>query len=243
MMVANLQLRVKEFFLCPAPLRLLLTLKKQFMEELFQMLDGIYPLSDGLKEYLMEHLKEKRIARKELLLKAGRICENIYFVAQGLLRCYYVRNGKEISTWFMKEGDVIASVESFFDQKPSYENIEALEDCVLYYVSHSELSHIYKTYLEFNYVGRELVQNYYKLSEKRLFSIRDTVGVEKMEFLLANHPDLISRVEGQHLASYLSITKEYFSILKPQELKRNSNSSVKSKKISKRKGAKKGRKK
>jgi len=120
----------------------------------------------------------------------------------------------------MKEMDVIASVESFFDQKPSYENIQALEECTLHYISYQELSHVYKTYLEFNYIGRELVQKYYKLSEKRLLSLRDTVGTERMEFLLTHHRDLINRVDDQYLASYLDLTKEYFCALKPPELKR-----------------------
>jgi CRP-like cAMP-binding protein len=190
------------------------------MELLFQKLNAIYPLSNGLKDYLVQNLKEKKLNRKELLLKAGRICNKICFIETGLLRCYYLKDDKEINTWFMKEGDVITSVESFFDQKPGYENIEALEDCTLYYITYKELQHAYRKFLEFNFIGRELVQQYYKLSEKRLCSLRGTFGIERMQFLLANHPDLMDRVEDRHLASYLDLRKQYFCALKPKELKR-----------------------
>ena len=59
----------------------------------------------------------------------------------------------------MKECDVIISVESFFIQQSSKESIQALEDCILYYITYDELQHIYKTFPEFNFIGRVLTEN------------------------------------------------------------------------------------
>lgn len=41
---------------------------------------------------------------------------------------------KEVNSWFMKENAVIFSVESFLNQVPGYENIQTLEDSLLYYI-------------------------------------------------------------------------------------------------------------
>src|SRR4051794_14705928 len=152
---------------------------KSPMEQLLFMLESIHPLSDGLKEFLLLHLKSKEVRKKELILKAGHICQHIYFIERGLLRCFYLNNDQEVCSWFMKEGDVIASVESFFEQKESYEYIQALEDSILHYISFKDLAFIYKNFSEFNYVGRELVQKYYKLSEQRLYSLRMQRGLER----------------------------------------------------------------
>jgi len=184
------------------------------METLFYLLNSIYPLSDPLKEFLALNLQARQIRRKEILLKAGHICRNIYFIESGLLRCYYMQESHEVCSWFMKEGDVIASVESFFDQKESYESIQALENTTLYYISFEKLDYIYRNFLEFNYVGRVLVQKYYKLSEQRLYSLRMQRGLERFEYLKQNFPELILRVEQKYLASYLGITEQYLSMLK-----------------------------
>src|SRR5438067_9646520 len=116
------------------------------MKELLQYLHSIYPLSANLKQYLWDNLKEKEVSRKDYLLKAGRISNYIYFIEKGLIRCFYLKEAIEVSSWFMKEGDVIISIESFFQQKPSYESIQALEDCILYYISYAQLQFIYHNF-------------------------------------------------------------------------------------------------
>ena len=101
------------------------------MDTLIDFLHSVYPLSTELKEHLAKILKKKELKKKELLLSAGSICRNVYFVSQGLLRCYYLEDG-EVCKWFMKEGDVVYSVRSFLTQTASNEYIQALENCQLY---------------------------------------------------------------------------------------------------------------
>ena len=184
------------------------------MELLLQNLESIHPLSEGCKGHLLTILREKEIAKKELLLRAGHICQHIYFIQKGLLRCFYYRNDVEISSWFMREGDVMVSVESFFHQKTSYESIQALEDCELYYISYKELQDIYRRFPEFNFIARVLTEKYYCLSEQRLYSIRMMRATERYEYLLEQHPELLLRVPAKYIASYLGITPEMLSKIK-----------------------------
>jgi len=67
---------------------------------------------------------------------------------------------------------------------------------------------------EFNYIGRELVQRYYTLSEQRLYSLRMQRGPERVENLKKFHPQLVARVEQKFLASYPGITEQYLSMMK-----------------------------
>jgi CRP/FNR family transcriptional regulator, anaerobic regulatory protein len=184
------------------------------METLFYLLNSIYPMSEELKHYLLMNLDTKEVKKKEILLRAGRICQHIYFIEKGLLRCYYMQGQHEVCSWFMKEGDVIASVESFFDQKESYESIQAVEDSVVHYISFQQLQYVYQTFIEFNYVGRELVQKYYKLSEQRLYSLRMQQAGERYQWLLNHHPELVLRVPAKFIASYLGIDETTLSKIK-----------------------------
>src|SRR6478736_9266227 len=113
------------------------------MEELLAYLNSIHPLSEEAIQYLSLHLKEIELSRKDYLLKAGRVCENVYFIKKGLVRCFYVKDDNEVCSWFMKEGDLIFSVKSFYKQIPSDESIQVLEDLTAYYLSYKELQHVY----------------------------------------------------------------------------------------------------
>ena len=77
------------------------------MEEILAYLNTIHPIHSETKDYLRENLKPFEVPRKKLILRQGHVCRNIYFIKSGLLRCYYLREGKEICSWFMKEGDII----------------------------------------------------------------------------------------------------------------------------------------
>jgi len=184
------------------------------MEQLLEFLNSVYPLSDDLVNYLMQNLQSKVFKKKEMLLEKGRICKNIFFIEKGLIRCFYLLNEKEVSSWFMKEGDVIISVESFFKQVPSYESIQALEDCTVYYISYEQLMHAYVTFVEFNFVGRILTEKYYTLCEQRLYSLRMHKAAERYNDLLQNDPEIIQRVPSKYIASYLGISLETLSRVK-----------------------------
>jgi CRP/FNR family transcriptional regulator, anaerobic regulatory protein len=184
------------------------------MKELLHHLGSIHPLSDNLTDYLSQTLKTKELPRKGFLLKAGHICRSIYFIQKGLLRCFYEQEDTEVSSWFMSEGNVIISVESFFRQKESYESIQALEDSVLHYIDYSELQYIYHHYPEFNFIGRVLTQNYYMLSEQRLFSMRCMKAPDRYAYLVRHFPEIIRRVPSKYIASYLGITEVTLSNIK-----------------------------
>ena len=184
------------------------------MEELLAYLDSIHSLSAALTDYLTTNLKVKNLQKKNFLLKKGHVCKDICFISKGMLRCFYLVDDKQVSSWFMKEGDVIISVESFFRQATSNESIQALDDCTLYYITYEELQHIYQTFHEFNFIGRVLTERYYTLSEQRLYAIRMKKSAERYTYLMKYHPELILRVPSKFIASYLGITEVTLSRLK-----------------------------
>lgn len=184
------------------------------MDSLFTLLCSIHPLPEALVTHLTQTLKCKTVFKKQYLLKAGHVSRQICFIEKGLLRCFYEQGETEVCSWFMKEGDVIVSVESFFKQTASYESIQALEDTVVHYINYDELQFIYKNFPEFNYIGRVLTENYYTLSEQRLYSLRMQRSHERYEHLLQYFPELILRVPAKYLASYLGITEVTLSKIK-----------------------------
>jgi len=181
------------------------------MNEAVQYLHAVYPLSDEVLSHLDSILKSRSLVKGEFLLKPGEVCENIYFIKKGLLRCYYLRGETEVSAWFMKEADVIVSVDSYYEQVPSYEYIQALEDCDLYYITFYEEDYIFQTYLEYNVIGRLLTRKYLQVWNRQLRNIRMLSAAERYQELLNKEPELLLRVPLKYLASYLDMLPETLS--------------------------------
>lgn len=184
------------------------------MEQLLQFISSIHSLSDELKAYLFQHLKTQELPKKTMLLKAGHICRNVYFIEKGLLRCFYHKGDAEVSSWFMKEGDFIISIESFYQQKESYESIQTLEDSVLHIMGYKELQAAYRNFPEFNFVGRVLTEKYHELWAQQLYALRMQSAYERYQWLLKQHAELILRVPGKYIASYLGIEETTLSKIK-----------------------------
>jgi len=181
-------------------------------------LHAIEPLSDGLRQHLENILKTRHVKKKEILLRPGHISCHIYFITKGLLRAYYIKNSEvEISSWFMKEGDVVVSIESFYQQKESFEYIEALEDTDLFYIEHSELEYIYKHFKEFNTIGRVLTIKYLILWAQQLRMLRMNNAQERYDWLKSNFADILHRVPQNYLATFMDKTPVTFSNTKKRD--------------------------
>jgi len=184
------------------------------VEKLLLYLNSIHKLSPELNNHLLCVVKHRQIKKKDFLLKAGQVNKEISFIESGLLHAFYLKEETEVSSWFLKEGDVIVSVESFYDQKPSYEYIRALENTSIYYIDFSELQFIYDNFMEFNYIGRVLTIKYLKIWTQQLYSIKMRSAEERYEWILQNHPELLLRVPAKLIASYLDLTAVTLSAVK-----------------------------
>jgi CRP-like cAMP-binding protein len=191
------------------------------MNPVIALLNSIYSLTPHLQEQMNAILKEKVFQKKEYLLKAGHVCRNIFFMKEGLVRCFNHNKDKEVCTWFMKEGDLIISVQSFYRQRESKENIQALEDCEVYMVDHFELQNLYNSYLEYNFIGRILTEKYYLLCDERLQVLHLANAHDRYQYLLENHNELVQRVPSKYLASYLGVTEQSLSRIKKARNNKN----------------------
>ena len=181
------------------------------MLQIIAYLDSIYPMSPGLKDYLWSVVQVNTLRKGQLLLQAGQYCRYLYFIEKGLIRSYYLKGGDEVCNWFMKEGDFVTSIPSYYDQKPSTEYIQTLEDCVLYHFSYQDERRAYRDYMEFNFISRQLIEHYYVLSEERQYALRRLSVEEKFDYTRAHWPWMLERVPDKHLATFLGMWPETFS--------------------------------
>jgi CRP-like cAMP-binding protein len=120
-------------------------------------------LPDEVIEEIISRVKKVHLHKRTMLLKAGQVCENIYFLDKGLARAYYTSEGKEYTTDICIDGEFMVEFSSFTHQTPSLQNLELIEDSTLYYVSYKDLQELYIKYPVMERIGR-LIAEYHYLS-------------------------------------------------------------------------------
>jgi CRP/FNR family transcriptional regulator, anaerobic regulatory protein len=187
--------------------------------KLFQFLSAAHPMSDALKQALTACLRTEKLNKKFILLKERQVCNHVYFVESGMMRSYYMKNGSQVTSWFVYENDVITSVSSFFSRKPSTEYIQTIEETLVHYIDYDNLQRLYTEFPEFNINGRLLITKFCLDSEERLYNLRKQNAKDKVKFLQQLHPQIFQRAPLNHIASYLGISLETLSRIRAKSKK------------------------
>lgn len=95
---------------------------------------------------------------------------------------------------------------SFLTQKSTLENIQALENCSLLQLHFDDLQKIYKKYPTWESFFRQLLQEAYIETTKRVEGFITKSAEQRYNEFIVNRPDLIQRVPQQYIATYLGIT-------------------------------------
>lgn len=165
-----------------------------------------------LVEKLASFLFTKKIKKKELLLSEGEVNDKMFYVQKGLLRVYFIsEEGKEINTWFVKEGEFVYACHSFHYQIPSEEYIEAMEDSEIMSIKKETwlmlLRNNHKLAL---FTVHELMANIAEFATQASV-LRLMTGEKKYEYLKTHKSDILERISQKHLASYLGVDTTYLS--------------------------------
>ena len=165
-------------------------------------------MSDEKAELITTYFTEKKYPKGTLLITEGKTSKHSYFLDEGIIRCYIIDlNGDEVTTRFFSAPDFFNDYLSFFEQKPSQENYELITDCTLYRISFDNVQHCFHNIPEFREWGRMLLTLNYAFINERMISFHKETAQERYLKLKNKHPEIITAVPLNLIASYLGITK------------------------------------
>lgn len=187
-------------------------------EDYLHFIQQIHPLSSESIKALVPFLKQKSFARKEFLVRQGNISDELHFIISGCVREYFEdADTNEINTWFGFENAVAVSTYSFFSQKPSLTNIQALEDTETIAIKHEDLQKLFDQFHEIERLGRLLAEQYLVQIEEIKIILQTLSARQRYEYLLQNRPEFIKRIPLKYLASFLGIKLETLSRVRGQK--------------------------
>lgn len=184
--------------------------------ELYSILDFIDLLPTASKIKLERCVTEVSYPKGHLLMHAGKIEPYIYFVKKGILRVFTHSIENEITLLFCKEGDAIVSMRSYVSNQKGYEDVELLEDTVLYKMETKTLRELYANDLHIANWGRKFAEQELIKTEERFISRQFRTATERYMEILEKNPELIQRVQLGHIASYLGITQVSLSRIRAE---------------------------
>ena len=102
-----------------------------------------YEINKATTQFFIKNTYPITLKKGEMLHKSGAICNYIYFITHGAIRGFVKDDNKDKITWISIENEMVTSIYSYYMQKPSVENMDAIEDCELLSMSHESLQEMY----------------------------------------------------------------------------------------------------
>ncbi|HEX7754177.1 MAG TPA: Crp/Fnr family transcriptional regulator [Niabella sp.] len=184
---------------------------------MFEPFRNKFPLSQQQWSEYTGCFKRIQVPAKTTLLKEGDISKKMFLIEKGCIRVWYNHNGKDITTQFFFENNMVASIESFIKKIPSPVSIETIEPSVLWWIHKKDADRIIEAIKEIPPLRDLYINTIFERTfdyMKHFFSfIKDTPG-ERYLHLLNEKPQIVQRVPQHYIASYLGITKVHLSRIK-----------------------------
>jgi CRP/FNR family transcriptional regulator, anaerobic regulatory protein len=164
-----------------------------------------------------KYLVRMEVKKENILLQEGKICRHLYFLESGLLRFFTLKNGNDITKYFTDIPYCFTSIKSFENQIPATENIETLEDTVLWAMTFESVQSLQNLPV-WNTFTRKLVQEVQVYTDEILEDLQSETAENRYKKMLFENDPLLQRVPLKHIASYLGIAPQSLSRIRKSVL-------------------------
>ena len=184
-----------------------------------KILDSYSNLSIDCQSELRKKVKRVICHKGSILLTTGEINQHLFMVEKGLLRVFhYIEDdeNREITSWFVQNGDIAFSAPSFFKQKPSDEFIEVLEDTILYKLSYYDLYELYEKFVELNWIARTVMESFIQKQQFRIRLLTHKNVLKRYKYFLDENPTVGGRVSLKMIATCLDVEYHHLSRIRKE---------------------------
>ncbi|RZK40918.1 MAG: Crp/Fnr family transcriptional regulator [Pedobacter sp.] len=181
------------------------------MNPLIEKFKSYGSLTKEIENELTKYVKCQTKNKGDFFLKQGQVVSSLFVIESGLVRSYYIKDDREVNSWFGFENIILGSAFPVFYDRPSYENIQFLESSTYYFITSNDLNMMYRKSHEMSTIGRRMAEEYCVILEERISSLQTENAEQRYNSLVKSQPDATQRISLGHIASYLGITQETLS--------------------------------
>lgn len=180
------------------------------MTELISFINQFEKLDNETIDAINFYFKEELFRKNEFLVEAGKVCSRINFIKSGLVRRFYLSDGEEMTKWLYHDNHWVAIMSSYFEQKTSFEFLQACEDTIVYSLSFENEQKLLEYPLFFRFYAHFFRCSLSAFDEFH-FVFGSMSAQKKYQYLIDKFPLMIQKAKQKHIASLLNISQETLS--------------------------------
>jgi CRP-like cAMP-binding protein len=162
----------------------------------------------------------KKLRKRQYLLQEGDVNHHACFIIKGCLRNYRIgEDGIEHILKFAVENWWMSDLESYNNDTPSKNNIDALEDCQLLLIEKKDFDMLVDEIPKFREFRDRLKSKSVDSLQNRIMSNISDTAEERYFNFMKSYPDIFNRVPLHMIASYLGVSRETLSRIRNQYAK------------------------
>lgn len=159
-----------------------------------------------------------KVKKGQKILSIGEVSSHIYYLHSGLIRQYYYKNDKEMTSHLGVDGSIFMSVESLFRETPGAEVIEALEPCYIYALPKRRLENVALHNQNIQILYRKILEEALIESQIHADLVRFETAQDRYRRICKMMPKVVLRAPLVYIASYLQMTPETLSRVRSSTL-------------------------
>lgn len=136
---------------------------------------------------------------------------SLFFLLDGGVRAYYLKDGREVTDWFAFEGQFVCAISSFYYGIPSPHALQAMGATRILRIEREDIDRLCQEYHDIERLGHMTTTETMLLLQERVVSLQFATARERYESLLRQYPDIALRAPVHTIASFLGITQETLS--------------------------------
>jgi len=172
-----------------------------------QSLQQIYRCDFNDSALLARQFSVRSLAEKGHLIEAGQVAQEVFFIAEGILRIYYIdREGNEANQQFYQSGEVIAPVFSLTTSEPSPFYLQALTPARVLVADYQKLHLAGEDNLAWLRVENALLKAVFLKTARREAQMLLGDAEQRYRWFLKENPQLAEQLPLYQIASYLGVT-------------------------------------
>ncbi|WP_212001583.1 Crp/Fnr family transcriptional regulator [Chitinophaga sp. HK235] len=181
------------------------------MKNLLAYIHSLTTFSEQNWEHLLPALTVAQYRKGDYLLKAGQVCDALFFISRGYCRAYYDKDGVDINTDFFFEDEIATNINSYGRREQSAFAIQACEDTEVVRFDRELLLAAAAKDPQIETLGRLCLQRIAAKQEKHTALFKLMSAQERYAYLEEHYPEMLQRVSLSQLSSFLGIARETLS--------------------------------
>jgi CRP-like cAMP-binding protein len=153
----------------------------------------------------------------DLIIKAGEVQKNLYFITKGIIRNFVENKKGEIKIYnFRSENMTVTgyATYNYEDNLKALVNVECLEDCTLIEVPYEAINFVINNMKLGDRFGRFMAEAHVVQMLHYVLQRDTKTIIERLDSIDKSFPNIHQRVPQYMIASYLGITPVHLSNLK-----------------------------